>query len=771
MSGPSGPPGGGSPTVRAALSQLGDVLESLRERLGEEPAGPGPDRRGEALAERDEHALAIFQEILSLPPLGLPPGELFGLAMDRLSRLLAADRALLFVLDEATGRLVPRSVRGFRREDIGPVSLDPREGLVGRVFQEKRVLTYDAGPEPVSDDPFVERFPVRQAIAVPVRTDGEVGGVLFAGRQALGAPFSTTDVLLLLVIADRVGSALVHQRLLERQGDHLGRIRVLREMAEEQRPGREPREILPRAAEAAGRLAGVRGALALSGTGPGAVTALAAVGRLGGIGPARIRSTDALLAEGFAADGVVAIRDLQARPGPRAGVLEEEGVRAVLLVPLRARGRVVGLLCLADGEPRDFSPEEQESALALAALTAAAIETQRELDALSRELAGQAAARADHGDGEKARILAAFAAGLTRELNSVFAVLLGKSQLLLTRAQSDPLREGLTALEEAAWRGTDVVQRLLGLAAADQPDAAPCDPTAITQEALGLARARVPGEPGSTGHVEMVADLGPTPPVRGSALALRDAVLNLVLNAMEAVPAGGTVRVRTRGAEDGAEIEVGDSGEGIPAEVQPRIFDPFFTTRPGHLGLGLVVVQTVVLRAGGRLDVRSGPDGTVVAVWLPAASTAEAASVAGTETPEPAGAAVVEAPVPAERTASVLVVEEEEGIRTAVLDALMAVGHRVEAVIDAAAALERLAEGGIDVVVTDLALRDRSGLQLAAAVKERSPHSAVVLLTGWGRRLHDERVRGSGVDVMLVKPVHPDRVRSAVAEALRLHPA
>jgi signal transduction histidine kinase len=754
--------------VRAALSQLGDVLESLRERLGEEPAGPAPDRRGEALAERDEHALAIFQEVLSLPPLGLPPGELFGLAMDRLSRLLAADRALLFVLDEATGRLVPRSVRGFRREDIGPVSLDPREGLVGRVFQEKRVLTYDAGPESVSGDPFVERFPVRQAIAVPVRTDGEVGGVLFAGRQALGAPFSTTDVLLLLVIADRVGSALVHQRLLERQGDHLARIRVLRETAEEQRPDREPREILARAAEAAGRLAGVRGALALSGTGPGAVTALAAVGRLGGIGPARIRSTDALLAEGFAADGVVAIRDLPARPGPRGSVLEEEGVRAALLVPLRARGRVVGLLCLGDGEPRDFSPEEQESALALAALTAAAIETQRELDALSRELAGRAAARADHGDGEQARILAAFAAGLTRELNSVFAALLGKSQLLLARAQDDPLREGLTALEEAAWRGTDVVQRLLGLAAADRPDAAPCDLTAITQEALGLARARVPG---STGHVEMVAELGPTPPVRGSALALRDAVLNLLLNAMEAVPAGGTVTVRTRGAEDGTEIEVGDSGEGIPAEVQPRIFDPFFTTRPGHLGLGLVVVQTVVLRAGGRLGVRSGPDGTVVTIWLPAASAAEAPSAAATETPEPAWAAVVEAPAPAERTASVLVVEEEEGIRTAVLDALMAVGHRVEAVIDAAAALERLAEGGIDVVVTDLALRDRSGLQLAAAVKERSPHSAVVLLTGWGRRLHEERVRGSGVDVMLVKPVHPDRVRSAVAEALRLHPA
>jgi DNA-binding response OmpR family regulator len=72
------------------------------------------------------------------------------------------------------------------------------------------------------------------------------------------------------------------------------------------------------------------------------------------------------------------------------------------------------------------------------------------------------------------------------------------------------------------------------------------------------------------------------------------------------------------------------------------------------------------------------------------------------------------------------------------------------------------------VILTDLALRDRSGLQLAAAVKKRSSGTAVVLLTGWGRRLHEDRLREAGVDVMLVKPVEPDRVRAAVADALRL---
>jgi signal transduction histidine kinase len=750
--------------VRAALAELGDVLETLRERLADGTIPePHPDR--------DAHALDIFQEILSVPPLGLPPGELFGLAMDRVSRLLAADRALLFVVDETSGRLVPRSGRGFRRDDLESVAIDPGEGLVGRVFAEKRVLTYDAATEPATPrDAFVERFPMRQGIAVPVRTEGVVGGVLFAGRHDLGAPFSATDVLLLLVIADRVGSSLVHSRLLERRGDHIAHLRELRALVDANLPAREPREILARAADAACRVAGVRAALALAGSGPGRMGVVAGAGLLSSVGPERLRGSDELLGEGLAADGVLAIRDLQARPGGRAGLFEEEGIRATLLVPMRARGRVVGLLCLADPEPRDFSPEETESTLMLAALTAAALEAERQLAESRDALAVRDAERAGLEPGERTRVLAAFGAGLTRELHPVFATLLGRAQLLVARAANDPLREGLVALEEAAWRGTDLLQRLLGLAEADQRGAV-AELPAIAQEALSFARARLRAAPGSGGPIEMSADLGATSPVETGAGALREAVVALVLNAVEAMPAGGTLTVRTRSHAGGAELVVADAGEGIAPGIRPRIFDPFFTTRAGHLGLGLTVAEAVVLRAGGRLEVDGDEGGgTRVTVWLPEAGLRPVALTAEPQAAEPARPTAIESPAPPapDRTGSVLVVEEEEEIRTAVLDTLMAVGHRVEAAPDADAALTRIGQGGIDVVLTDLALRDRSGLQLASAVKKRSPGTAVVLLTGWGRRLQEERLRESGVDVMLVKPVQPERVREAVADALHL---
>ncbi len=771
MNGESGSRAVGQQTpLRATLAEMAEILERARERLRETSAGSGAEgRRLDHAAERDDHTLAIFQEILSVPPLGLPPGELFALAMDRLSRLLAADRALLFVLDEATGRLVARSARGFRREDVEMLSLDPGEGLIGRVYREKRVQTLDAAAAPEAD-PFIERFPVRQGIAVPVRTEGEVGGVLFAGRRALGAPFGTTDMLLLLVIADRVGSALVHQHLLERHGEHLTHLREARALVDEQRPGREPRDLLARACEAACRLPGVRAALAVAGSDPASIIAVAGAGRLRSVGPEQIDPTDGLLAEGFAADRPVAIRDLRTRVGERPGVLERDGLRAVLLVPLRTRGRVLGLLALADAEPREFSIEEIELALTLATVTAVALDTRRGLEDLRGALGEQAALEAQRAEGEKARALVALGGGLTRELSSIFALLLGKSQLLLARAQDESLREGLGALEEAAWRGTDVLQRLLGLAEADHAVGVSCDLGAVAQEALAFARPRIgPGASPGGRRVEMTADLPPTPPVQGSAVAFREAIVNLVLNAMEAMPDGGTVAVQVRETGGGVELVVADGGRGIAPDVKPRIFDPFFTTRPGHLGLGLTVVQAVVLRAGGRLEVQTGPGGTTVSLWLPAEGAREAA--VEIEANHPAEPAPPTAPEPAPpRVGSILIVEEEEGIQATVREALDAAGHRVETAVDATTALERLAMGGIDVVVTDLALRDRSGLQLAAAVKERSPGSAVVLLTGWGRRLHEERVRAAGVDVMVVKPVQPERVRAAVAEALRLHP-
>ena len=157
-------PDGDPRDVDSALAELARAVEALRVRLAVPDAGASgeasPDASPSERSERD--ALAGVREILAIPASGIQPAELFTLVADRISRLLAADRVMLFVAQH--GRLVPRSARGFRRDDLDAIVIEPGVGLVGRVFKEDRVLCHESAPDG-DDDAFIERFPVTTGVA------------------------------------------------------------------------------------------------------------------------------------------------------------------------------------------------------------------------------------------------------------------------------------------------------------------------------------------------------------------------------------------------------------------------------------------------------------------------------------------------------------------------------------------------------------------------------------------------------------------------------
>src|SRR5262245_51767414 len=169
--------------LRAALTDLSRTLDSLREYL--EPKQPAASRPavGSAPTDPDAASLGIAHELLSLPSRELRPGEVFDRAMERTSKLLGADRAMLFLVETGDGRLVARAARGFRKEDLGVLSVRIGEGIVGRAFDERRVLAvHSAASAGEAEDDFIERMGVREAVAVPVRSGDEVAGVLLVGR-------------------------------------------------------------------------------------------------------------------------------------------------------------------------------------------------------------------------------------------------------------------------------------------------------------------------------------------------------------------------------------------------------------------------------------------------------------------------------------------------------------------------------------------------------------------------------------------------------------
>jgi signal transduction histidine kinase/CheY-like chemotaxis protein len=807
------------PSPDSSAQVLSDTLTEIRQSLGAladrvlrleaaPEASPSPPRvtpadpQGEKSGERD--ALSVGQEILAIPSSGLEPAQVFSLAMDRVARLLSADRTMLFVWEPEGSRLVARAGRGFRRDDLETVSIKAGDGIVGQAFHEERILRSSSGVVSVVEDPFLALFPVSDAVAVPIRAAGQAAGVLYAGRRAPRLAFSEQEVLLLLVIADRVGTALAHRQFVETTGGHISRLRELEVFLGHVLVGQAKDDMLSRACEVACRLAGVRVAALAVPAGSEGLALAASAGLLAGtIGSWRADLGHGLTGEMFATHRPVLCRDLQNRDGCEDEILREAGMRACLVVPVRLRHETVGALYLADPEAREFRLDEVAAVQVLASLLALGMENNRLYGEVRTAFEGMASAQDQLVQTEKARAVGAMAGGIANEFNNVLAIVLGKTQLMLTRVSDGPVREGLAAVEEAAWRAADIVRRLQGFAVTSMDDSAgPVDLAAVVQDALALTRALWKDEAEARGiPIEVVTDLDRVPPVEGQAAALREAVMNLILNAVDAMPRGGRMGLTIRRVDGGVELQVSDAGEGMPEDVRRRIFDPFFTTRAPHrTGLGLSVVHGVVNRHRGTVRVRSEHGGgTTVTLWFP-----EGRAHAGHASPAAPGvpavpAAIVDEPRqseqgepvhdsagvslgdsmadsaashPAESAAvSILVLEDEEQIRTMLVDALTGAGHRVESATDGLKGLGRFQGGQFDVVLTDLSLPECSGLDVARSVKRMRPETPVVLITGWGHLLDPERLRESGVDLMLVKPFRLERLLSVLDDALRLRPS
>ena len=759
-----------------ALAEISRTLNSVRERLQElkEPDAPSPGSPetpaeiprvevGRPLPGAQQEALAHFQEMLSTPASGLEPMEVFGLAVDRITRLLIVDRAVVFLLNPDQGRLQPRAARGFRHDDLTEFSLLPGEGLVGRAFREGRPLTYATPVGEPPTDPFIFRFPVRDAIALPIRAAGEVVGVLFAGRRGRPAPFTVEELQLLILLADRIGTALVHRRLVEKLGRPVDHLKELAGLTVRTSLRSDIRETLSMACEVGCQLLKVRVA---------AIAFLEADGQLsvgGSYGVPeeaverwRVDPRAGLTGEVIRNQQVVVCPDLFAWSGPDDPYLKELGVRALLVVPLKIREDLIGCLYLADRSVKDFPPEEVEAAQLLGAQVALAFENDRLYGELRRSFQELAAGQERRVQTEKARALEAMAGGVAHEFNNILAIILGKTQLILQQTSEEKLRDDLGVVEEAGWRAADTIRRLQSFAATRMAEAPTLvNLSALVQEAVALARPRWKDEAEAHGvRVEVVTDLAETAPVVGISPDLREMLINLILNAVDAMPGGGRLYLTTRRRDDRVELLVKDTGTGMSEMVRRRLFDPFFTTRsPQRVGLGLSVVYGVVARHQGTIEVDSREgEGTSFKILFP---LAQGATPAFAPTPAPRGEA-------AQAPARVLVIEDEEHIREMLVELLVPAGYTVETAADGLEGLARFQSGSYDVVITDLSMPERSGLEVASAVKQMAPGTPVILITGWGDLLDPARIQESGVDLMLVKPFANERVLGALANALRL---
>jgi signal transduction histidine kinase/CheY-like chemotaxis protein len=359
---------------------------------------------------------------------------------------------------------------------------------------------------------------------------------------------------------------------------------------------------------------------------------------------------------------------------------------------------------------------------------------------------------------ERLRALGEMTGGVAHDFNNVLAVILGRVELLLVKVSHDPaLAAEVRALEQVALDGARTVKRVQEFARLrrSQPFQA-VDLNQVVAEVVEVTGTRWRHAAQARGtHYEVRAVAGPIPAIAGDPAELREALTNLILNALDAMPEGGVIGIRTWADSHGIHCEVADSGVGIPADLRHRVFEPFFTTKGERgTGLGLSIVSGIVTRHGGAIDLRSeAGQGAVFTITLPAPLADEAP-----DHPTPPAE-------PAKLAGRILVIDDEADIRQVLRTCLQLDGHAVVDVASGPEGLARCEQQAFDLVLTDIAMPEMSGWSVASAVKRRFD-LPVGVVTGWADRSDAARLAATHIDFMIEKPFRLDDLRRRVADVL-----
>ncbi|MFH1569205.1 MAG: PhnD/SsuA/transferrin family substrate-binding protein [Gemmatimonadota bacterium] len=361
---------------------------------------------------------------------------------------------------------------------------------------------------------------------------------------------------------------------------------------------------------------------------------------------------------------------------------------------------------------------------------------------------------------ERLGALGEMAAGVSHNLNNILTGIMGPAELLLRESQEPVAVRWARDIHSASQRAADLVHRLhLSTRGVHDDSLVAVDLNDGVREAVSAARPRWKDEPESRGvPLSVTLQLAPEGlQVRATRSGLYDLVLNLLLNALEAVRQGGSVTVSTVARPDGTVVlQVIDTGVGMDEQTRRRVFEPFFTTRKDvGSGLGLTTCYATVTRWGGTIEVASEVgSGSTFTVRLPAASRGD---------PQPGGDS---API-ASRRGSVLIVDDETATRC-LLSQVLADAHDVQVAVDGAEALAKVTASRFDVALVDLGMPAMPGDQLMRVLRQRDPRLVAILVTGW--ELDPGDPRREPFDYVLQKPFRDlARVRQLVAQAVGLH--
>jgi PAS domain S-box-containing protein len=376
---------------------------------------------------------------------------------------------------------------------------------------------------------------------------------------------------------------------------------------------------------------------------------------------------------------------------------------------------------------------------------------------IARDITEQKEERERAARADKLRALGQLASGVAHDFNNSLAAILGRAQLLRRQTQDDGLVRNIEIIQTAAEDAAATVRRIQTFARKSPArEFEMLDVSSLLNDAIEITRTRWQNEAllrGLEYQVTLEAESGQH--TFASASELREVFVNLIVNAVDAMPKGGKLSIGCVSEASRLSLRFADTGTGMPEDVRQRIFDPFFTTKGAQgTGLGLSVSYSIIERHEGSISVASElGSGTVFTIDLPAAVMES----------EPTAAVAEEIKSP---SLSILVVDDESAVRETLAEMLEAMGHRVLLAESGQIALHTLAANDCDLVFTDLAMPEMDGWETTREIRKRWPEMNVVLVTGYGTGTIPPAGEDSLVNGIIGKPFDFSQISETITNIL-----
>jgi signal transduction histidine kinase/CheY-like chemotaxis protein len=405
---------------------------------------------------------------------------------------------------------------------------------------------------------------------------------------------------------------------------------------------------------------------------------------------------------------------------------------------------------------------------------AQAAQAEKHVTELSHYITEQERIREQFSQMEKLSALGELASGVAHDFNNTLAGILGRAQLLQRCDDPEKLRRGLDIIIKTAEDGAKTVKRIQDFARQRRDhnfELVSIDQILLDASEITRPRWKNCAE-ASNIHITVELFIESNATVMGDDSELREVLVNMVFNAIDAMPEGGTLSLTTRAAGDSVIITVIDTGVGMYPEVRSKIFDPFFTTKgKAGLGLGLAVSFGIIRRHGGNIEVDSQyGKGTEFRITLPVVKIGEK-SVEQVETvdtvapPAPPGPTTTTLVPSGERPRTrMLVVDDEDFVRELLGEILEGEHCDVYLAESGSEALSVFREMEFDGVFTDVGMPGMSGWELAREIRQLNARIPIAVITGWGEAVGSHEQKAAGVNWVVAKPFTADRIADLVRD-------